>query len=887
MTGYAAYTPDNKGFIRNWLACGPVVSPLTGLHESIADRGLPFGKGRRWILNFWAYEPESAAIKRQLYRSLPASGWAPAADPQLNQESISGQSWRYVPTYEDGALEFSRFNFTPSLLEAWAYAELDTQGSQTLQAEIHTIGPVSLWLNGKRLLHYDEAFSYVAMQRIPVTLVLQPGRNQVYLQGAMLGWREARLALGLRILKPAALQVLLPLGDIDPERWHEAETLLNRVEVRQFAFPDPPAQLWLDEKGSAAEIEAELRLDPPGNLGRDLKTRDLPAGRMRLRMQPGAATNMPFVQDVAAGMAGFPGENSLSMYLRPANDVPIQRHIEVWASSSPFSSEAYGDYDSRRQEALEHLAVMPNDVMASLAAWKLGHSAHIDTEAIYLACHFLENRYDCADFYAIALLNMLYRTGESDAIRPADRQHVEQAFLNFKYWIDEPGLDAMCYFTENHQILFHVSAYLAGQLWPDRTFHNSGYTGQQQIKRNQGRIEAWIRMRLRGGYSEWDSNAYMTLDAFAMLALTEFARSPRLRSLAAALLDKTFFMIACQSFKGSHSSTHGRCYVAALKSSRVENTSPLQRIAWGMGLFNGETRATGALALATNYRVPNVLQRIGADTQRVLVTQARSKADFRPRFDMQAGGWDAHTLTWRDQDVMLSAVLDHRPGAMGVQEHLWQATLSPEAVVFTTYPGNSQEHGNARPNFWAGSVSLPRVTMFERSVICLYDVQPDVGLGFTHAFFPCAMFDAWHLAGQWAFARYGNGYIGLWADGPLHLTRTGREAMQELRSAGLGRIWLACAGSYSEDGDFAAFQEHLQASEIQTQGLNLRWDRPQGPLLEYGWEGPMRVNGKTYAYDTDLHYANAYTHTALDDHQMQITHEGETITLDYRLGRPL
>ena len=92
----------------------------------------------------------------------------------------------------------------------------------------------------------------------------------------------------------------------------------------------------------------------------------------------------------------------------------------------------------------------------------------------------------------------------------------------------------MCYFTENHQILFHVTAYLAGQRTPKQVFANSGLTGRQQMSRAKGRIERWILTRLRGNFSEWDSNAYMTLDAFAMLALVDYAVSPRLRELATA-----------------------------------------------------------------------------------------------------------------------------------------------------------------------------------------------------------------------------------------------------------------------------------------------------------------------------------------------------------------
>ena len=67
---------------------------------------------------------------------------------------------------------------------------------------------------------------------------------------------------------------------------------------------------------------------------------------------------------------------------------------------------------------------------------------------------------------------------------------VEAAFLGFKFWLDEPGIDGMCYFTENHQILFHVTGYLSGQYWRERTFANSGLTGQQQMARALPRIKS-------------------------------------------------------------------------------------------------------------------------------------------------------------------------------------------------------------------------------------------------------------------------------------------------------------------------------------------------------------------------------------------------------------
>jgi hypothetical protein len=443
----------------------------------------------------------------------------------------------------------------------------------------------------------------------------------------------------------------------------------------------------------------------------------------------------------------------------------------------------------------------------------------------------------------------------------------------------------MCYFTENHQILFHVAAYLAGQLWRDAVFSNSGRSGREQMAINEPRIETWILTRLGGGFSEWDSNAYMTLDAFAMLALVEFAETPRLREVATALLDKLFFMLACQSFRGALGSTHGRCYVSALKSARVENTSALGRIAWGMGIFNGETRATGLLATARRYRVPEVIQKIGADTERVLVTQARSYGQFLLRSDMRDDAWSVDTLTYRTSEVMLSAALDHRPGEMGIQEHLWQATLSPEANIFTTYPGNSQEHGNARPNFWAGSARLPRVAMHDRSVICLYRLEPDVGLGISHAYFPTAMFDEWHIEGAWAFARVGEGYVALWGDGDLVLTAQGRHVAQELRSSGEGAAWICRVGRAADDGSFADFQRALRAHPPSAQGTSVTWATPEGAALAFAWEGALTVDGAAVDWAHMSHYDNAYTHTPVGADVMEIAYEGERLALDLKAGR--
>lgn len=881
----AQYALSHDGAVRHWLSCGTLTSPLKTLETVLKPDGPAYGKDGRWIINYWAFEPASTDLKLRVYQQLPPFEWQPGEHPALHQAAF-GKRWEYAAAEEDNVIDFSLFNFTPTLMQGWLFAGLHSDTPQLLQAELITIGPARLWLNGTLQIHYSERFSYVASQFIPVAMQLQAGFNAVYIQGTMLGWREARLALGLRFPDKPDVNVLIPLGDVSAAAWHRAENALNNTLVKQFAFPQLPGHIsFASGAPEGVLLEAEVSIPLPESPWATLSARILPKETAKFTVSPGSQAELPITQDVAQAMAQLPGENTLSLHIRPADGTPLQLHREIWASTVNFSVEPYGAYDSRLQEAREHLARMPYDVPTAMAAVATGAAEFIASDAVKMACHFMNNRYDCADFYSVGLLALLYWYGDHPALRPDDKKQIEEAFRHFKFWIDEPGIDAMCYFTENHQILFHVTAYLAGQRWGEWVFSNSGLTGQQQKMRAQPRIENWILRRLQGSFSEWDSNAYMTLDAFAMLALVEFAESARLREMAQTLLHKIFFMIAVQSFRGAHGSTHGRCYVTGLKSARVENTSSLQRVAWGMGIFNGETRAAGLLALARRYRVPDVLQRIGAAVDDILVTQARSMAAFRPQFDFKSGKWDVRTMTRRTPDVMLAAALDYCPGEMGIQEHLWQATLGPEALVFTTYPGNSQEHGHARPNFWSGSARLPRVGMFDRTVICLYRLEERVGLGFTHAYFPTALFSEYHLSGGWAFARAGNGYVALWGDGELVLTKSGRHVGQELRSTGKGEVWLCYVGSAAEDGDFQTFMRKVQQHSPQVEDAVVRWTTPNSQRLAFGWKGPLLVDDAPQNWDDFPHYENAYTQTKMGAPLMQITHNGQTLTLDLVRGK--
>ncbi len=870
MSNHATYPLETNGAVRHWLASGPSVTPIPAdgaLAEAFAPSGPPFGERGRWTLNYWAWDARVQAAKSRIYEALD-----PALDvidpaPTVTGAEGDGMRWRYLAPDDDTA-DFSRFSHTPALFSGHLYTEIVCDEARPRDVELITIGPAHLWLDGRLVHHHRRPFSYVHPYAVRVSLPLDEGVHGLWLRGDMIGLREARLALGLRFLDPAGLNVRVPIGDRSEGAWHEAERCVGAVQVSRFVVEEQEAAASVAAgAGSAVSftVTAELASDPPirSHLG-------------TFTAEPGQSVALPLARGVRHAVASTLSEGRVDLVIRPATDLPLERRYEVVPALVAYRDTPYGSYESRRREALAHLARMDADVLGSAAAVRLGHTPRIAREAVATSLRFLNERRDTADFHALGLLAVVYWFADSPALDARDLEAIRDAFRHFKYWLEEPGLDAMCYFTENHQILFHASEYLAAQRWPDLTFSNSGITGAAKLPAARSRILAWIERRLRSGFSEWDSNAYLAMDAFALLALVEFADEQGVSQRARSLLDKLFFMLAAQSFRGTQGCTHGRCYVGALRSGRNDATAGLQRLAWGTGTFNSETRAPGLLAMSERYRVPDVIQAIGADLPEALVTYAHARGDFLPEADMRADGWDVRTLTRRTPDYQLAAALDHRPGAMGIQEHLWQATLGPEAVVFTTYPGNRLEHGQARPNFWAGSARLPQVGMHGRTVLCLYRLDDAVGLGFTHAYFPVESFDVWSVEGAWAFARHGSGYVALWGDGPLALTEEGRFARQELRSRGAGLAWLCTVGSAAEDGTFQAFCERLREgpSPVAAEGPRLSWRPADGSELTLGWLEGLQVDGALVDTAAFQHYHNRYTRTELGDAAMVLEHAG-------------
>jgi len=325
----------------------------------------------------------------------------------------------------------------------------------------------------------------------------------------------------------------------------------------------------------------------------------------------------------------------------------------------------------------------------------------------------------------------------------------------------------------------------------------------------------------------------------ALSHLADLAQNQEVAELAAVTMDKLLFSLALNSFHGTFGSSHALTSALALKSGQLEPTSPISRLLWGMGVWNQHIRGVVALACSA-YELPPIIADIAADPAEEMWNREQ-----HPGVDK---------VTYRTPDYMLCSAQDYRPGQSGDQQHIWQATLGPDAVVFVNHPACMSENDARRPNFWRGNAVLPRVAQWKDVLVAVHKLPDDDWMGFTHAYLPVHEFDEYVLVDHWAFARKGNGYLALAAQQGLELVKRGTNGYRELRSPGKHNVWLCFMGRQALDDSFAQFQERVLALEIDWQDLGVRCSTLRNQTLAFGWEGPLLVDGQEQPLTGFRHY---------------------------------
>jgi len=231
---------------------------------------------------------------------------------------------------------------------------------------------------------------------------------------------------------------------------------------------------------------------------------------------------------------------------------------------------------------------------------------------------FVDRRYDTSDFRLQSVLRLLY--DYSELLTPAMQDTIKAMLLGFKYWMDEPGRDSMCFWSENHQILFAAAEYLAGQHYPDEIFTNDGRTGVQHQESARRRLVDWLKQRWQYGFVEWNSNTYYVEDIAPLANLVDFAKDEEIVIKSKIILDLMVYDLASQSFRGTFVSSMGRAYERGRKSGQRASTRSITEHLFGWRNNSAERRGMDLnFIYCKNYNLPLVLREIGRDTSKVII----------------------------------------------------------------------------------------------------------------------------------------------------------------------------------------------------------------------------------------------------------------------------
>ena len=232
---------------------------------------------------------------------------------------------------------------------------------------------------------------------------------------------------------------------------------------------------------------------------------------------------------------------------------------------------------------------------------------------------FIRNEYDCSDFRLVNLIRIMYEAGDKI---PADyKAKIEKVLFNFRYWWDEPGQNSMCYWSENHQILFISAEYLVGQLYPDSIFPSSGLTGKQHMEKSRIRAMDWFEMRWNYGFIEFNSEVYYKEDIGALINLIDFAKDDEMVKKSQISLDLLFYDVAVQNIKTMFISATGRAYARGRQGGPDADLGGLTRYYWGDGKEIKPGMMYG-LMTTKKYQMPAVLSEIARDSSTLIIKQS-------------------------------------------------------------------------------------------------------------------------------------------------------------------------------------------------------------------------------------------------------------------------
>ncbi|MDR0450328.1 MAG: hypothetical protein LBH26_03590 [Treponema sp.] len=707
----------------------------------------------------------------------------PPQAPLPGEQSGLGLPWRYSgggSRYVDQSF----FYHNPARVELYGYTELIVPEDCQAAAALFTYGALDLLLNGEPVCRVERPV-YKPIIRKALSLNLKKGRNSLFVRLQNLGVRDTRNIFALCLPgAPDTLEITLPGPDGEGILALDAALRSVICDGDTLILPhETPGRIWAEPAGNTQ-----------GN---------------RVKLPPGTRR---------------------ALVIGEYGSCRLERIIEVLENITPSWADPAKSEEERRKDMIRRIGANKKpdnrfEILSILARYALGEQSGEDRAGILRSLEHIDECSDCSDFIAAGLIRLVKKYPLEEEIL----EKIRRSFLNYRFWMDEQGSDGMCFWSENHALLFHGAQTLAGAMYQQDLFPRSGRTGREQEELGARRCREWLEDVLAQGFEEFLSSGYMCVTIGALLNLADFAPEP-LAGLAVKAADKLLEQLCRHAFKGTVIGPQGRVYrdviFPFLQGTQsilhyLNPDTPCAENDWPVFFASSKYRPPEHLRklmdaeISESYPCGNGEIVLHKQKSFILSSAASPRKD--PGLSWRNISFDdkpdrgSYRYT-KSLNERFHGTTDFRPGVFGYQQHFWYGALNAECIVFTNLPGGDRDSGTMRPGYWYGNGVFPAVKQ-ERNVLgAIYHIPETYPIRFTHLFFPALKFDEYRQEGRWIFGRKDKAWLGIWCATPLEwhddmLSRC------ELRAYADRTAYLCVCSGQEKEASFEAFTAACRGEE--------------------------------------------------------------------------
>ena len=729
--------------------------------------------------------------------------------------------------FDDPVISLSGFYSTPTWIASTALSFLEVPSSCSLSCDFAVCGGASLYLNGKLVIKFAP-YDRNVIQHTNLTLHLHAGENELIVSWDEFAERDSECSFSLKLLaeQPSFIQKL-PVGNRDTERILAVERALGDLSCKSNHVRSGEVLLTCPNPYSDRELVISMKgATEENSMVKDLYETQAVFAPGSSTASLGACENLPFgylqfttsIEVQGMELSYHLAFENFPLSLLPNPDPTIEER-----KKQAFAFLArYGEHNGNKAVAILHTG---------------GGRAEFE-RLLRRQLAFINDRSDCSDFYLPYLPYILKTFSQHPYLTSELQEEMKQCILNFRYWHDEPGNDVMWFYSENHALMFHVCQLICGELYPQKVFTNSKMTGKQMQDKAIRLLESWFEVFFSIGFTEWNSPPYLPIDALGFANLYAQTSNQRMKALAKRGLDYLSYILAVYSLDGIFCTTAGRTYHKELFGNNSNCPSFINWIVWGIG--NASHAGKGVTALCfSDYQAPQAYREFTqVPTGKALLSQSTH-------------GYEGHAdvYAYKTSTYLLSSANDYRVNERGFQENPIHLLFSATEQLWVTHPGEHSLFGHARPSYWAGNGTLPKVNQYQGFASVIYQLDPNHPVDFTHLYLPTMEFAFWKQERNWIFIEAKNGgYAAIYCSNPLVMQTYGPNKEREFVCEGRKSVYLLRAGSKACFGSFSAFMNSMLESTLVCNEERYEFTDVHLGLLVGSWTHSLSVNGNPIVY---------------------------------------